>query len=237
MKENEWLDILFKGKPVDVGVLGQIGFFHYMTVLWVSLLSAVFIAFLYVVFYRKRATGSLVHYAFPLMSISITGIFICIQFSLPLSLGLLGALSIVRFRTPIKEPEEIGFILLVIATSICAATFNLLFMAVILLVAVLALVIIRWNKGFFKTYADSGMLIVQFHESAPSENQKKTVDYLKTKIPAGRLNSLTNTGSEANLSYIFPSLKSEEVMDIQEQVKKIMPESRVNVFFHHAEHA
>ena len=26
--------------------------------------------------------------------------------SLPLSLGLLGALSIVRFRTPIKEPEE-----------------------------------------------------------------------------------------------------------------------------------
>ena len=35
-----------------------------------------------------------------------------------MSLGLLGALSIVRFRTPIKEPEEIGFLMVVIATSL-----------------------------------------------------------------------------------------------------------------------
>jgi len=32
---------------------------------------------------------------------------------------LLGALSIVRFRTPIKEPEEIGFIMLVVASALC----------------------------------------------------------------------------------------------------------------------
>ena len=37
---------------------------------------------------------------------SVTLLFICVQLSLPLSLGLLGALSIVRFRVPIKEPEE-----------------------------------------------------------------------------------------------------------------------------------
>ncbi len=41
------------------------------------------------------------------MGLSITAIFICIQFSLPLSLGLLGALSIVRFRTPVKELRAI----------------------------------------------------------------------------------------------------------------------------------
>ena len=79
------------------------------------------------------------HRAFPLLGISITAIFVTIQFSLPLSLGLLGALSIVRFRTPIKEPEEIGFIMLVIAVSIATATFKLAFVGVIFVVALTAL--------------------------------------------------------------------------------------------------
>ncbi|MFT5048885.1 MAG: hypothetical protein ACI8QZ_000272 [Chlamydiales bacterium] len=38
--------------------------------------------------------------------------------SLALSLGLVGALSIVRFRTPIKEPEELAYLYLTIATGI-----------------------------------------------------------------------------------------------------------------------
>ena len=38
--------------------------------------------------------------------------------SLALSLGLVGALSIVRFRTPIKEPEELGYLFLIIAVGL-----------------------------------------------------------------------------------------------------------------------
>jgi len=38
--------------------------------------------------------------------------------SLVLSLGLVGALSIVRFRTPIKEPEELGYLFLSIGIGI-----------------------------------------------------------------------------------------------------------------------
>lgn len=41
-----------------------------------------------------------------------------IKGSITLSLGLVGALSIVRFRTAIKEPEELSFIFLVIAAGI-----------------------------------------------------------------------------------------------------------------------
>ena len=36
-------------------------------------------------------------------------IFLIIQTSIPLGLGLLGALSFVRFRTPIKDPPRSGF--------------------------------------------------------------------------------------------------------------------------------
>lgn len=41
-----------------------------------------------------------------------------VKSSLALSLGLVGALSIVRFRTPIKEPEELSFLFLSIAIGL-----------------------------------------------------------------------------------------------------------------------
>ena len=41
-----------------------------------------------------------------------------VKASLALSLGLVGALSIVRFRTPIKEPEELAYLFLAIACGL-----------------------------------------------------------------------------------------------------------------------
>lgn len=41
-----------------------------------------------------------------------------VKSSLALSLGLVGALSIVRFRTAIKEPEELGFFFIAIAIGL-----------------------------------------------------------------------------------------------------------------------
>ncbi len=38
--------------------------------------------------------------------------------SVTLSLGLVGALSIIRFRTPIKEPEELGYLFLAIGVGL-----------------------------------------------------------------------------------------------------------------------
>ena len=96
--------------------IAEVGLLPLAGLLVVSLISSFLVSYLYVHFYKRRSTGSQIHKSFPLLGLSITAIFICIQFSLPLSLGLLGALSIVRFRTPIKEPEEIGFLMLLIAT-------------------------------------------------------------------------------------------------------------------------
>jgi uncharacterized membrane protein YhiD involved in acid resistance len=41
-----------------------------------------------------------------------------IKSSIALSLGLVGALSIVRFRTPVKEPEELAYIFIAIAIGL-----------------------------------------------------------------------------------------------------------------------
>ena len=135
---------------ITQGTGPQVSPLAFLMLMAISLGSSLFISYLYVHFYSNRATGNQVHRAFPLLGISITAIFVTIQFSLPLSLGLLGALSIVRFRTPIKEPEEIGFIMLVIATSIAVATFKLSFVGIIFIVELAALfgqaIMRRWAR-------------------------------------------------------------------------------------------
>lgn len=54
----------------------------------------------------------------PVLSLITFLVIMIVKSSLALSLGLVGALSIVRFRTPIKEPEDLVYIFLSIAIGI-----------------------------------------------------------------------------------------------------------------------
>src|SRR3990172_4846200 len=55
---------------------------------------------------------------FVLVAMTTVLIISVVKSSLALSLGLVGALSIVRFRAAIKEPEELGFLFLAIALGL-----------------------------------------------------------------------------------------------------------------------
>jgi len=54
----------------------------------------------------------------PVLSSIVFLIIMVVKSSLALSLGLVGALSIVRFRTPIKEPEELVYLFLAISLGL-----------------------------------------------------------------------------------------------------------------------
>jgi hypothetical protein len=55
---------------------------------------------------------------FPYITLTTLLIITIVKSSLALSLGLVGALSIVRFRTPIKEPEELAYLFICIAIGL-----------------------------------------------------------------------------------------------------------------------
>jgi len=73
-------------------------------------------------FYKKysRSMGGKTHVGaiLPLIGLTVFMVITVVKSSLALSLGLVGALSIVRFRTPIKEPEELGYLFLTIAIGL-----------------------------------------------------------------------------------------------------------------------
>ncbi|BDD85871.1 DUF4956 domain-containing protein [Desulfofustis limnaeus] len=224
----DWYSVLsgFGSKSMN-----EIGFIPFLGIMGISLLSSLVIALLYVRFFQPRSTGSLIYRAFPLLGISITAIFIAIQFSLPLSLGLLGALSIVRFRTPIKEPEEIGFIMLVVATSLCAATFNILFLCIILGVAVIALLIMRFGRPFLMVNDNSGVVILEIPAPLYHQRNRELFDTLSTHIPSGRLDSVAENDGQAVISYNFQKVKQSSLLDLKALVNDHYPSATLNIFY------
>lgn len=54
----------------------------------------------------------------PFIALATVLVITIVQTSLALALGLVGALSIVRFRTPIKEPEELAYLFMSIAIGL-----------------------------------------------------------------------------------------------------------------------
>ena len=91
-----------------------------------SLIFSIFLSYLLgyclAFFYKKQANSLSNHESlsniFPLLTVTVTLVIAIVKSSLALSLGLVGALSIVRFRTPIKEPEELTYIFLCIAIGL-----------------------------------------------------------------------------------------------------------------------
>lgn len=197
-----------------------------------ALVAAVLAAFaamlMYRFFYERRGTGSQVHRAFPLLALSVTTLFIGVQISIPLSLGLLGSLSIIRFRTPIKEPEEVGFLMLVIAASIAAATFNFALIAYLYIGAFLCLLALRGLTGWRQLRRD-GILVLVLDAAMATEKFKDMEAVLSAKLRRHTLESSATRSGQTTYQYVFSGL-SGDVAELQKALSEIAPFSSVNVF-------
>ncbi|MFT5112224.1 MAG: hypothetical protein ACI8P9_001548 [Parasphingorhabdus sp.] len=206
MSNYEFLKSLLSTIPEDVRYISIYG---YVALIIISIVAALLIAHLYLVFFDSNSTGSRIHRAFPLIGPAVTTIFLTVQFSLPLSLGLLGALSIVRFRTPIKEPEEIGFILLVIACSISIATYNVAFAALLYLIVFAALFLLRKFPGLIALGSNAAILNILITE--PGESSMATLDKITDKLNQNNIlhtvSSIHSDGAKTNVSILLKKFK------------------------------
>jgi len=85
---------------------------------------------------------------FPFILMTTVLIITVVKSSIALSLGLVGALSIVRFRTPIKEPEELAYLFVSIAAGLGLGAGQIKLTVVSVIVILLFMVILRnkWKR-------------------------------------------------------------------------------------------
>ena len=114
-----------------------------ITTLGVTFLIALYLFVVYRLITENAFYSKEYNIAMVAMAIVTAGIILAMQSSLVISLGMVGALSIVRFRTAIKEPIDLLFLFWSIGTGIiCGA--GLYKVAVILAICVtIAIAILR----------------------------------------------------------------------------------------------
>lgn len=111
-----------------------------------SLILLVILTYVVKLIYIKRARtiGDKEYFAsfFIIWTVSIFLIISVIKSSVVLSLGMVGALSIVRFRNAIKDTEQIMFLLFLIAISMALASNQYLY-TIIVVVTLLSIIYLR----------------------------------------------------------------------------------------------
>ena len=210
-----------------LAVQEQMSVGDFLAALLVSLAAAAAASLLYRFFYERRGTGSQIHRAFPLLALAVTTLFIGVQLSLPLSLGLLGSLSIIRFRTPIKEPEEVGFIMLVIAAAICAATRQFDFILYLYLFALAALVVAR-GAAVVRWLRRDGVLVLTLPAADALAKAAEIERVLAEHLPRHVLESASTRNGMSTNQYVFGGLRDADAL--QKALFDAAPFVAVNVF-------
>lgn len=156
----------------------------------VALLLAFGIGLFIFMVYKKTYQGVMYSSSFGTTLIALTMIttvvILAVTSNVVLSLGMVGALSIVRFRTAIKEPLEIAFLFWSIAAGIVLAA-GLIPLAVIGSVVVGVVLIIFVNK---KSYYNPYIVVLS---CANSETEKKAKEFLIQHVQKCVVKSKTAT--------------------------------------------
>lgn len=164
---NTFVDI-FKKKFLEMAYMQDITLYRVILSLSISLLCGLLIFFFYQKFYRGVIYSHNFNILLVMMSMVTTLIIITISSNIVLSLGMVGALSIVRFRTAIKDPLDIGFLFWAVAEGIAvgATLYSLAVISTLFIGLLYALLTKLKSKK--KLY----LLIVQYEDSvAPKVNE------------------------------------------------------------------
>jgi len=120
----------------------------------VNLCVAALLSVIIQIFYLRYSTTLSSKFEFSknfvILGITTTIVITIIKSSLALSLGLVGALSIVRFRAAIKEPEELVFLFLIISTGLGCGAGQIKIISIGILFSLIS--IFLYSKFFEKRY-------------------------------------------------------------------------------------
>lgn len=156
---------------------------------------------------------------FILLCIVTTLVIIIVKHSLALSLGLVGALSIVRFRAAIKEPEELVFLFLIISLGLCfgANQFLIGYLFTFSSIAIISFLRIRALKTDNEDNYTGSILILKGREELYQTIIKDLDGEVLPEVESATLKSLSMSAGTFQATYkierIQSSISKEKFLD------------------------
>ena len=199
--------------------------------LFAAILIACATGILIAIVYRVTYGGVLFNKQFllglVLMSMVTSTIILAISSNLVLSLGMVGALSIVRFRTAIKEPMDTIFMFWALAAGILVGA-GFFLIAVLATMTVGAIFILLNACGHLIKPSDSYYLVVRY--DAPAE---AALNLALKKLPEPRVKSRRSTDGGQEL--VLELRLSAEQMQLLEPIRQIPLVRELNLVSNHSD--
>ena len=211
-KELEFLQNLFAGEsePIDL-------FTFLIKVVLTTMLSLI-IGYCYVRFGNALSNRKALARNFALIALTTMLIITIVKSSLALSLGLVGALSIVRFRTAIKEPEELAYFFMVIGIGLGIGAGQLL--VTIVGTFCLAAVIILLNRK--RTVDTLQNLIIQL-DTTHKKDLKTIISLIENGATQLSLNRIEETASITEVSFAVHFADLTALLTTREKLQEKYP--------------
>ncbi|MDR2524846.1 MAG: DUF4956 domain-containing protein [Oscillospiraceae bacterium] len=163
-----------------------------------ALIASFLISMLVLLIYRLTFRGVIFSKAFalslPLLAMITAMVIATISSNLMLSLGMVGALSIVRFRTAVKDPVDTVFMFWAIGVGIvCGAGYNYYLIALVSTVLMGAL---HYGLGLFlKRRSEPFLLVIRYNAE-----YEKNITWILQRLGKYRIKSKTMDGAESELA-------------------------------------
>ena len=161
------------------------------------------------------------------LAIITTLVITVVKFSLALSLGLVGALSIVRFRAAIKEPEELLYLFFIIGIGLAngANQFLVAIIATLITIIILYFRKIYNDKKNLTTLSDTSTNILQIQIDNKAVKSIEIIDRLKKKVNYLNLKSFASETESEQFNFWFDTEK-DNISNLISEIEKITLENK-----------
>ena len=214
----------FVNKTIQIDINGFI----------LSLISSVILSLLVQIFYVRFSStlSNRMNFSknFIILATTTCIIIVIIKNSLALSLGLVGALSIVRFRAAIKEPEELVYLFLVIAIGLGCGAGQIKVITVGILTSLLIIyayhLFLRQKKIEHSEIINLGIII---EEDVKHDQITEIINELKSISNELIFISMSKTDTITNINLDIRPKEFNEIIKITETIKQKFRKSKTIV--------
>ncbi|PWK20580.1 DUF4956 domain-containing protein [Xanthomarina spongicola] len=187
---------------------GESSILDFIINIFITIILAYIIGLIYSRYGNSLSNRKKLIQTFVLLALTVMLVISIVKSSLALSLGLVGALSIVRFRTAIKEPEELAYFFVAIAMGLGMGANQRIVTLIGAIIIILYVVLQNFNSA--KKQKLQNLIITISNTTDKGLDENKILELLKnhtTKLDLRRLDNINNN-TELSLNVEFKDLKS-----------------------------
>jgi len=198
-----------------------------LSLIFASILSF-FIQLFYIKYSSSLSNRKEFSKIFVILAVTTCIVIMIVKSSLALSLGLVGALSIVRFRAAIKEPEELVYLFLIIAIGLGCGANQLIITTVGIIFALIIIVIYSgYTKNSRKEIEQTINLGVIIEQDIADKEINNLISEIKKISKDLKFISMSRTFSNTTINLDLNPKKFENLTVLSGKIKKKFKNSKV----------